>query len=304
MVVFHLRTAVLPNAEAYFLSSYFESHYRPIRLLGRAAGTVADMRSFCRTWDGLMGPIHLDEIDLPTAANFLRACRRDHSAATCNKYRSYLLAILREARRQRLTRAKWFRRLPRLPEELELPTAWTREQVEALLTAAAAEPGTICGLPACRWWLAICLVLLNTALRIRAALSIRSTDVDLASGFLVCRAGRQKQKAGQYCPLGTRALDAIRAIHSPTRLFLFPWPAHPITLKRHFARICALAGVPAGGHSGYFHRQRCTAITHAWVISPELARQMAGHGNIETTRKHYVDPRVVGVISGPARAIF
>lgn len=289
---------------ARLLAEFFEQVYAPIRLLGRAAVTVEDMRSFCRTWDGLMGPIPLAEIDLPTAANFLRACRRDRSAATCNKYRSYLLAVLREARRQRFTKANWFRRLPRLPEDLELPTAWTRDQAEAILRAAAMEPGEVCGIPACRWWPAICLIVLNTALRIQAALSIRTADVDLGRAFLVVRASRQKQRAGQYFPLGPRALDAIRAIWSPARIWLLPWPAHPITLKRHFARICRLADVPAGGHSGYFHRGRCTAISHAWIVSPELARQLAGHASIETTRRHYVDPRVSEPIGGRAVAIF
>lgn len=275
------------------LSTYFEQSYLPVRLLGRAAATVDDMRSFCRTWDGLMGPVPLAEIDLATSANFLRACRRDHSAATCNKYRRYLLAILRDARRQKLTRARWFRRLPKLPEELELPTAWTREQVESLLIVASAEPGEICSIPARLWWSAICLVTLNTALRITAALSIRTTDVDLDKAFLVVKAGKQKQRVGQYFPLGSRVLDAIRAIYDPTRACLFPWPACPVTLRTHFARICKLAGVPAGGHSGCWHRCRCTAISHAWTVSPEWARQLAGHASIETTRRHYVDPRVL-----------
>ena len=287
-----------------FLSRFVDRYYVPIRLLGRAAATVDDMRSFCRTWDGLMGPVPIDEIDLPTAANFLRAALKTRSPATCNKYRSYLLTILREARRQRLTRAKWFRRLPRLPEDLELPTAWTRDQAEALLLAASAEPGEVCGIPSGFWWLAICLIVLNTALRIRAALSIKTADVDLNRAFLVVRAGRQKQRAGQYFPLGPRALDAIGAIYSPARIWLLPWPAHPITLKRHFARICRLAGIPAGGHSGYFHRGRCTAISHAWTISPELARQLAGHASIETTRKYYVDPRVSRPFCGLTVAIF
>lgn len=246
-----------------------------------------------------MGPVALEEIDLPTAANFLHAARQTHSAATCNKYRSYLLAMLRESRRDGLNRGKWFRRLPKLPENLELPTAWTREQVEALLRAAAIEPGAICEIPACRWWPAALLVALNTALRITALLSIRTQDVDLERKYLTCRAGRQKQRAGQFFPLGDRTLSAIRAIYIASRIWLFPWPGCPTTLKRHFGRICRLAGVPAGGHSGYFHRCRCTAITHAWMVSPELARQLAGHGNIETTRKHYVDPRLATPRSAP-----
>lgn len=286
------------------LGIFFERHYVPVRLLGRAEATVADMRSFVRTWDATMGPVAIEAIDLQTAANFLRAMRKSKSPATCNKYRSYLLTLLREAKRMRLVKAPWLRRLPKMPVAMELPVAWTREQAEALLRAAAQEPGEICGVPAGKWWVCLGLISLNTALRIRAALSIKTADVDMDRGFLIVRGGRQKNRVGQFFPLPARVLDAIWAIWEPARVWLLPWPGCQVTLKRHFARICKLVGVPAGGHSGYFHRGRCTAISHAWAVSPELARQMAGHASIETTRKHYVDPRVAAPAPGKAIAIF
>ncbi len=274
------------------IGEFFERTYVPVVLLGRAQSTIADMRSFVTKWDGVMGPVDIAQIDLPTAANFLRDALRNHFPATCNKYRAYLLALLREAKRHRLTQAKWFKRLRKLPEEKKLPTAWTKDQVEALLRAASQQPGHVCGLPASKFWPTLILLILNTALRIGAAMSIRTADVDLQRGFLVVRASKQKQKAEQFFMLSPRTIEAIQAIWDPDRPMLLPWQANLLTLKRHFAKICKLAGVPAGGHSGYFHRGRCTAVKHAWTISPEYARLLAGHASADTTVAHYVDPRI------------
>lgn len=281
------------------LASFFRSHYQPVRLLGRAEATVADMQSFIHVWDATMGPVALADIDLATAANFLRHSLKTRSPATCNKYRSYLLTLLREARRLHLTQAKWFRQLRRLPEEKKLPTAWTREQVEAILRVAAVQPGEMAGIPLSQFYPALILTIVNTSLRISAALSLKTADVDLAGRWMIVRAGRQKQKAEQFFGISERTAAAIEAIYDPARLWLFPWVAAPITLRRHFERMCKTAGVPAGGHSGVWHRGRVTAVTHAWCVSPEYARQLAGHPSIDTTAKHYVDPR----IARPAAAV-
>lgn len=240
-----------------------------------------------------MGPVELSEIDLHTAANFMRHRLSDRSPATVNKDRSYLLAILREARRRRLLRGKWFRELRRIPTERHLPTSWSRQEVERLLTAAGQWPGSVAGVPMNKFFVALILLIVNTGLRIKAARTIKTADVDLQRGFVIVRSKSQKQKADQFFAISGRTIEALSAIYEPSRVWMFPWVGHPKTLSRHFGRICKLAGIAAGGHSGLFHRGRVTAITHAWMQSPEQARQMAGHHSIETTLTHYVDPRVI-----------
>lgn len=279
------------------LSSFFEQHYLRVVLAGRSPATVADMRSFVSVWDKSMGPLDLREIDLPTASNYLRSLLKDHSAATANKHRSYLLAMLREARREKLVRGGWFKRLRKLPEEQKLPEAWDRAQVERVLAEAAKQPGEMVGVPLCDWWRAFMLVLVNTGVRRKAGLSILTADVDLERRLLVVRATGQKTRKDQCFAVSERTADAIQAIYVPTRIALFPWFACQATLGRHFKRICQRAGVPCGGHSGVCHRARSTAITHAWAVSPDAARQMAGHPSLKTTQEHYVDPRVLAELA-------
>lgn len=284
---------IAPDYGAGTLPTFFERVYVPMRLLGRSPATVADMRSFCALWQRIMGDLPLAGIDLEASARFIRSIAPGRSPFTANKHRCYLLAILREARRAGVAKFRWLRRVPTLPEEQPLPTAWTREQVERILIAAAEQPGDTAGIPLGLFLPSLLLVVLNTSLRIGAALTVRTADVDVGVGSLIVRGRGQKNRRAQFFRLGPRTIQAIQRIYDPAREFLFPWSGHVNTLRRRLRTVCRLAGVPAGGHSGLWHRGRCTAISHAWLLSPEYARQLAGHASITTTQNHYVDPRIL-----------
>jgi len=43
---------------------------------------------------------------------------------------------------------------------------------------------------------------------------------------------------------------------------------------------------------GLFHRLRRTTLSYCWSVDPAMAQRQAGHASAETTKQHYVDPRI------------
>lgn len=234
----------------------------------------------------------MGEITEDSACRYLAAIARAGSAATANKHRSYLLTILRFARRRHLIAADWLDDLGRLPEPRRIPRAYTIAEIERILSAANSLPGEICGLPRRLWKRAFILTLYDTGLRVGAGLSILTADTDLAERTVIARAESQKQRADQWFRLSEQTVAAVAAIWCPHRDRLFPWPFARITLNRRQKRLCRAAGVQCGGTSNVFHPLRKSTASYCQAAGGDATAQL-GHSGSAVTRA-YLDPRICG----------
>lgn len=250
------------------------------------------MRSFLRRWERICGLFRLEQINEAVACNYLSTTAQDHSSATANKHRSYLLAILRFARRRKLFSGDWLDDLERLPEPRRIPRAYTIAEIERILSAANSLPGEICGLPRRLWKRAFILTLYDTGLRVGAGLMLRTADLDLAERTVIARAETQKQRADQWFRLSEQTVAAVAAIWCPHRERLFPWPFARITLNRRAKRLCRAAGVRCGGTSNVFHPLRKSTASYFQAAGGNATAQL-GHSGAAVTAA-YLDPRICG----------
>jgi integrase len=272
------------------LDELYLLHYRPTRLLGRSPATRADMASFvvsfAATYAGPLAGI----TEAVVARHFARLLSLGRSAATCNKHRAYILALLRFARRKRLASYDWLEEVDRLPILRRIPRAWTVAEIERILAESRREPGNIGGVPAAWWIPALVLTLYDTGLRITAALGIQTADVSLADRCLLARAETQKQRADQWFRLSDQTTAAISPLVLAQRPLLFASHLCLHTFRKHFHRILWRSGVPFGGTSGVFHRLRKSCASYAAAGGVDATQQL-GHSSPNVTRA-YLDPRI------------
>ena len=181
--------------------------------------------------------------------------------------------------------------MPKLRVELPAPDAWTLEELEFILAAAAAEPGDVCGIAAGRWWPAFLLTLYDTGLRFNALTQRTTSDLDTKAGWMTIPASDQKQGKAQVLKLHDDTLQLIAATEPDSRTWLFPWPyrCHK-KIRDHFRAILQRAGLPHGNRD-LFHKLRRTAATAVMIAASEDdARVHLGHSSVEVTRR-YIDVR-------------
>lgn len=172
-----------------------------------------------------------------------------------------------------------------------IPEAWTVEEVERLLQAAASLPGQVGRWPARHWWTALLLVLYYTGARIGSVLAAQPNDLDWTSGVLWLH----KTKNGRPKPerLPQQVLEAIRKIHDPQADRLFVWPHSMSHFWRTYRRLVQAAGLPWRPYKTGTYRLKRTCLTYCWAVDPAIAQRQADHASAEITRRHYVDPRLV-----------
>jgi integrase len=212
-----------------------------------------------------------------------------------NKHRSYLLAILRFAKRRRVASFDWLDWVERVPVPRRVPRAWTIAEVERILAAARQAQGTIDGVAASVWHPALILTLYDTGLRIAACLSIRRDDVSLSERAVLVRAERQKQNADQWLTLSDQTIAAIAPLLFLQRELLFGRPGSWPAIRRRFVRILQRAGVSYGhANGGVFHKLRKTCASYCKANGVDPTSQL-GHSGAGVTRA-YLDPRITQTI--------
>jgi len=122
-------------------------------------------------------PVVADLEDV-TVARFLRwratttRGAKTVSAATVAKDRSQLLAIWTWACKKRLHPGEW-PGLPRQRKVRHTPTAYTADEIAALVRMARTRTGPYGGVPAAWWWSTLLQVLWQTGERVGAAFALR-----------------------------------------------------------------------------------------------------------------------------------
>jgi len=276
------------------LSAFFRDTYKPLRLLGRPRSTTEDFACCLGVYERLCGE-PLESVALFDVVRFMEALAETRSPSTVNKYRRYLLAILRFARRQNLLAADWLDDVPKMPVVRDEPEAYMLNDIEALLVASRNATGSICDIPACCWWPALLLTIYDTGSRISAAMSIRLADVDIARRSIRVMGTSQKNRRGVVVAVSDQTTAAIAAI--PTDVYLlFDWPYDRNcrqwqTLTRHFRLIIDAAGLPQPKDPFHQLRRTCASYCEAGGVS---AQQQMGHASSTTTRA-YLEPRIVRV---------
>jgi len=277
------------------LLNFLHSVYVPSRL-DIGAGQIEQLEITIIKFDIFAGWPELPAITEETVCGFLHACRKSGlSAATVNSKRSHILALLNCAYRKRLIFDPP-RDVPRCRESRKVPTAWTADELQRLVTHAGTLAGAVGELPASWYWQSMIMVCYETGLRVGAVRTLEVNDFHPHGPALLIRSETQKTLLGQCVPLSapTAALLAEH-LYTPERTLIFPWPNCPRYFFVKFRRIVEGAGLTASrrGHD-LFHKIRRTNISYLACESLELARRQAGHVSAATTQRFYIDPRIVG----------
>lgn len=261
--------------------------------LDLSAGWAEQLRLavvLCDRWHGR--PVRLAELSSELLTEFLRyLLQHGRSGATVNSKRSALLALWRAAAGQDL--APPVGPVTKLRQTPAAPEAWSPAEFTRLVAQCRSEQGEVSGIPRAFWMTSLLLVIYDTGARIGAMLGVRPIDVDLGAGYLRLRASMQKTGIELIRPLHPQTIDACRAIWSPDRLRMWPWPYRRETLYHWLRRVCAGAGVRAGrGCGGLFNKLRRTSGSLVECNGGDGSRHLGNSRRV--FEAHYLDVRILG----------
>lgn len=271
------------------LADYYHEIYHPLRLRGRSQNTDRLYRSSIAAYSRSLGrAATLDDLDDILVARHLEALQNaGKSPATVEKERCQILAVWRHAHRRGLV-SRW-PDVPPAPVPLPIPLAWQQDELSRILAAADQTRGSYCGVPAGRWWVALILIIWDTAERIGAVMQARWEWYSPPWLLLPASTRKGGCQPRQFL-LGSDTQSVLLKIREPERDLLFPHPWCRSDIFRRFGAILKRAGLPAGSRDK-FHRLRRSAASWYEAAGGD-ATELLGHSNRKTTRR-YLDPRVV-----------
>lgn len=283
------------GARSVLLSAYVQTIYVPSRI-ELARQYVAKLYSVAAKFSEFLGhPATLGDLTDRTVCDYLTAYRQRWSSRATNNQRQVLLSLWQDAADRPeflplLSTAPNPRRIRKLPEERDPPTAWTFSQVVSLMDQAACLSGWVGDVPAGDWWLSLFDSIYWTSNRITAMLAVPSTCYD-GEGILV---RKQKNNRPQWFPLPGTCREIIERTRPGERNLLWEHPWHPRTVWTKAREIIEAAGLPCPRTGrNLFHKMRRTTITLCAVEDPIVAQRTAGHKDYATTLKSYIDPHQI-----------
>lgn len=284
------------------LRTFFRNVYAPLRLAGRKEKTLVQFEVALNVAASYVGAeVTLDQLGADWLEGLLAwLVRSGRSPARANGIRASLLALWRLAIRKKYLP---FTGEPEMVEKLRLPKreprTWTIDQFERILAAASLAPGDFYGVPTAKLMPAILLTLYATGLRIGALLQLRTSDLDLQSGWLTVDASYQKHAMDQRWRLPAQCLEAIIATAPGDRLMLFcgPPPGSPSGalnvrgngLRGRLKEILRTVELPAGSRNMFHAIRRLSATQMAAVAGETAAQWHLGHSDIGLLRRYYLD---------------
>ena len=274
------------------LRQFFRLCYKPLRLRGKSVDSTRlheiTLNNFAKFLDR---EARIDDLTSDVIGCFLAwMLDRGRQAITVNDNRNRLMALARFA-----VRKGYLAEEPDVEPENEperVVRAWLTVDLEALFAACAAQDGMIGGIPAALWWVGLHLVCLFTGERIRAVLSLRWEQVDLAAGWLVLtaeqRKGSRRDKEWQLPEVTIAALRGLKA--KATGPLVFERDFCMGTVYNRYSRILDSAGLPSDRQSK-FHRMRKSTASH-FAAAGGNATALLDHSSARVTAK-YLDKRIV-----------
>lgn len=283
------------NVAVMLLAEFLTKIYIPSRI-DLTADSIYQYQLTIRQFNAYANSPRISEITDGMVCGWMRDCLAHGMApATVNVRRTRLLTLLNCAYRKRLIFDPP-RDVPRCRESRKVPTAWTAEELQRLVTHAGTLAGAVGELPANWYWQSMIMVVYETGLRVGAVRTLEVEDFHPHGPALLIRSETQKTLLGQCVPLSapTAALLAEH-LYTPERTLIFPWPNCQRWFFVRFRKIVESAGLSASrrGHD-LFHKIRRTNISYLACESLEIARHQAGHVSAAVTQRFYIDPRIVG----------
>jgi integrase len=270
------------------VSGFLESTFL-IENFGLSAGYIDELRRAVHQFDGHAGySITLAELSPNLLCRWLSSMASvGRSPTTVNNKRRMVLTIWRAAFRAKLAQRPTCKRIKRMVEPTPIPTAWTPGECGQIFLACQSLRKTVVGIPRNQWWLSLFLAIYSCGERIKATRNALSSDFDASAGTLILRWRTMKTRSNRLVWLLPEAVEAIKAIHDPSREQIWPWPFD----KRHFfrqaRRIIDAAGVPAPKSDGknLFQKLRRTSGSLVEAAGGDGARHL---GNSRMVfEKHY-----------------
>lgn len=174
----------------------------------------------------------------------------------------------------------------RTPERA--PRAWREDELAKLLNAARTSPGSIGGLPARVWWLALFALEWDTGCRASELLALRWEWLDWERGWLTVPAEYRKgQRRDGVYGLLPDTLGYLGQIRRPTGLIL-GWDRDRSRYWQLWKGLLDRAGLPNDRRT----KTQCLRRTFATYlqIGGGDASAACGHSSPSITREHYLDP--------------
>lgn len=267
------------------LQDLLDDYYAPLRGISERTQRLYQMtiKSFGEHLGCEPTTEHLAEMPV---ARFLAARLRSRSPATAKKDSAQIRALWQFAGSRGIVSSFPVMRPIHVPERV--PSAWTTEEMEALLESARLHPGKVSGVPAGLYFAALILTCYETGERISAVLSLRWDDV--RGGLVTFRAETRKNQTRDIVRgISPVVIEALEKIKTENPL-VFPWDRCKANLWRHMGLILKRAKLPADRKSK-FHRLRKTCASYAAAAGLDPQR-LLDHASPVTTRA-YLDPRIV-----------
>ena len=272
------------------LTTFFNDFYRPLKLRGRSLNTIRLYWNTVKQYEKFLGRPATIEEDLNDlqVSRYLEHRSRERSPFTSEKERNQLCALWRCAADRRLIDMRPC--IPVTPIPIRVPTAWSIEQLKALLATAKVLPGKVGDVPARVWWTALVQVLWQSAERIGAIMSV--DKFDYTRPMILVRAehrkGGKRDKLFTFTDPVCDLLDVL--VKSGNGPKLFAWPRGYEYLWNRFGKIVKAAGLE-GGRRNKFHQLRRSAATH-YAARGGDPTALLDHSSPRITRA-YLDPRFI-----------
>lgn len=258
------------------VSDYLEQFYLKRRFLSEGAAlqlriAVRLLDEYTQAVERLGRAALLSDLNPDMLCDWMRWLLPGRCPRTVNGKRGHIIAIWHAANCDGRASTGWLD-VPKMPEYVRQPRAWTIEEMGRLL-GAAREAESIQDWTSAHWQ-ALILTCYDTAARIGAILQTERSQLD-STGLLTVKAENQKQRRDTVHRLHPQTLAMLDQL--PSHKLLFPWPRSRRAIWPAFRSIVQAAGLPATRRD-LFHKLRRTSYTWVAILAgKEAATQHAGH---------------------------
>lgn len=276
------------------LSDLLELHYLPqnLQIGSLQADQYRTLKRLIERWQ--QRTCYADELSREFVFGFLGWLRElGRANGTLNSKRSLLRPLWSYAFEQGFTQEQPCV-IRRLREPLEIPEAWTVDQIRTLLRVTWRLRGLMRnGVPRAGWWSLLVFLCFLTGLRIKSVRRLRWTWMR-DDGWIYIPAEAVKEFKGRRLQLPPRVVQLAARLRIEGDDHMLPWPySHRQLWKFWRQRVVGPSGLPMEVRKCGFHRFRKSYASYLEKARPGTAAQVM-HEDPRVTRERYIDPLIAG----------